>query len=111
MSTQAPSASSSTSASSAPDHVDVSVLVPVLNEERHIRDAVAAMQAQRFSGTIELLFADGCSEDRTREILHELAAGDPRIRVLDNPRRDTASGLNASPRAGRGERVARMGAD
>src|SRR5437899_327862 len=31
-------------------HVDASVLVPVLNEERHIRDSVAAMQAQRFDG-------------------------------------------------------------
>jgi len=39
--------------------VDVSVLVPVFNEERHIREAVAAMQAQAFDGSIELLFADG----------------------------------------------------
>ena len=47
------------------DRVDISVLVPVLNEERHIRATVAAMQAQRFDGTIELLFADGGSEDGT----------------------------------------------
>ena len=37
------------------DRVDVSVLVPVFNEERHIRETVAAMQAQRFDGAIELL--------------------------------------------------------
>lgn len=90
--------------------VDVSVLVPVLNEERHIRETVAAMQAQRFDGTIELLFANGRSDDRTREILLELAAGDPRIRVLDNPRRRTASGLNVCLREARGEFVARMDA-
>jgi succinoglycan biosynthesis protein ExoA len=90
--------------------VDVSVLVPVLNEERHIRQTVAAMQAQRFDGTIELLFADGGCEDRTREILLELAANDPRIRVLDNPRRRTASGLNVCLREARGEFVARMDA-
>jgi succinoglycan biosynthesis protein ExoA len=90
--------------------VDVSVLVPVLNEERHIRETVAAMQSQRFDGTVELLFADGGSEDRTREILLELAAGDPRIRVLDNPRRRTASGLNVCLREARGEFVARMDA-
>jgi len=69
------------------DLVDVSVLVPVLNEERHIREAIAAMQAQRFDGSVELLLADGGSEDRTREILLELAASDPLIRVLDNPKR------------------------
>jgi succinoglycan biosynthesis protein ExoA len=94
----------------ADDRVDISVLVPVLNEERHIRETVAAMQAQRFDGTIELLFADGCSTDRTREILLELAAADPRIRVLENPRRGTASGLNVCLREARGEFVARMDA-
>jgi succinoglycan biosynthesis protein ExoA len=90
--------------------VDVSVLVPVLNEERHIRETVAAMQAQRFDGEIELLFADGGSEDRTRELLLELAAEDGRIRVLENPRRRTASGLNVCLREARGEYVARMDA-
>jgi succinoglycan biosynthesis protein ExoA len=90
--------------------VDVSVLVPVLNEERCIRETVAAMQAQRFDGTLELLFADGRSDDRTREILLELAERDPRIRVLDNPRRRTASGLNVCLREARGEFVARMDA-
>jgi succinoglycan biosynthesis protein ExoA len=92
------------------DRVDVSVLVPVLNEERHIRETVAAMQAQRFDGVVELLFADGGSQDRTREILEELSAQDPRIRVIDNPLRRTASGLNACLREARGEFVARMDA-
>ncbi len=86
------------------------MLVPVLNEERHIRETVAAMRAQRFDGNVELLFADGGSQDRTREILGELAAEDPRIRVLENPRRRTASGLNVCLREARGEFVARMDA-
>jgi succinoglycan biosynthesis protein ExoA len=92
------------------DRVDISVLIPVLNEERHIRETVAAMQAQRFDGTVELLFADGGSEDATREILEQLAEQDPRIRVFDNPRRRTASGLNVCLREARGEYVARMDA-
>ncbi|MHB8235173.1 MAG: glycosyltransferase [Solirubrobacteraceae bacterium] len=94
----------------AREHVDISVLVPVFNEERHIRETVAAMQAQRFDGTVEFLFADGRSQDGTREILHELALADPRIRVIDNPLRRTASGLNACLREARGEYVARMDA-
>lgn len=91
-------------------HVDVSVLIPVLNEERHIRDAVAAMLAQELDGTFELIFADGRSEDRTRAILDEIAEEDPRVVVLDNPGRHTASGLNICLRAARGEFVARMDA-
>lgn len=88
----------------------ISVLVPVLNEEKHIAETVAAMQAQEFAGTVELLFADGGSEDRTREILGELAGSDSRIRLLDNPRRSATSGLNVCLRAARGEYVARMDA-
>jgi succinoglycan biosynthesis protein ExoA len=82
----------------------------VLNEERHIRIAVAAMQDQELDGDFELLFADGGSSDRTREILLELARADPRIRVLDNPRGHTASGLNVCLAAAVGRYVARMDA-
>jgi succinoglycan biosynthesis protein ExoA len=92
------------------DHVEVSVLVPVLNEETYIREAARAMQAQRFDGSAEFLFIDGRSEDRTVEILEELAADDPRIRILDNPDRITPVALNIGLRAARGEVIARMDA-
>lgn len=90
--------------------VDVSVLVPVLDEEEHIHATVQAMQGQEFDGRLEFLFADGRSEDRTKAILEELACEDPRIRVLDNPRRRTPSGLNVCLSHARGEFVARMDA-
>lgn len=92
------------------ERTDVSVLTPVLNEEPYIRAAVRDMQAQRFDGAFELIFIDGRSEDRTREILEELAREDPRIRILDNPARSTPNGLNVGLRAARGEFVARMDA-
>jgi succinoglycan biosynthesis protein ExoA len=102
---------SSPSASTAETrHVDVSVLIPVLNEEHHIREAVAAMLAQELDGTFELIFADGRSEDRTHAILDEIAEEDAHVVVLDNPGRHTASGLNICLRAARGEFVARMDA-
>ena len=82
----------------------------MLNEERHIRETVEAMRSQQFDGEVEFLFADGGSEDRTWSILEELSGDDPRIRVLDNPRRQTPSGLNVCLRAARGEYVARMDA-
>ncbi len=88
----------------------VSTLTPVLNEEAFIRETVAALQAQDVAGEAEFLFMDGRSTDRTKEILRELAAEDPRIRVLDNPARHTASGLNIGLRAARGEYVARVDA-
>jgi hypothetical protein len=90
--------------------VDVSVLTPVLDEEAHLREVVARMQAQDFDGDVEFLFIDGGSRDSSRAILAELAADDPRIRVLDNPQRRTPFALNIGLRAARGEVVARMDA-
>lgn len=88
----------------------VSVLVPVLNEERWLPEALAAMRAQEVEGEVELLFADGGSTDGTRAILEEAAREDGRIHVFDNPRRITPSGLNVALSHARGEYVARMDA-
>jgi glycosyltransferase involved in cell wall biosynthesis len=90
---------------------DISVLIPVLNEGAHIRETVAAMQAQQLDGlTMELLFVDGASDDDTKEILEELAREDPCIRVLENPARTTAIALNIALRSARGRYLARMDA-
>jgi succinoglycan biosynthesis protein ExoA len=92
------------------ESVVVSVLVPVYNEELHLRDAAAAMLAQELDGTAEFLFIDGGSQDSSPAILRELAASDPRVRVLDNPARRTPHALNLGLRAARGEFIARMDA-
>jgi succinoglycan biosynthesis protein ExoA len=92
------------------DGIACSVLVPVLNEERHIRASVSAMLGQSFPGRLEVLLVDGGSTDGTRAILEELARQDPRVRVLDNPRGRTPSGLNIALRHARGRWVARMDA-
>jgi glycosyltransferase involved in cell wall biosynthesis len=92
------------------DGVACSVLVPVLNEERYVEQAVDAMRRQRFDGGLEFIFADGGSSDRTREILQRLAEQDPRIRVFDNPSRSVSSGLNVCLSHARGRWVVRMDA-
>jgi succinoglycan biosynthesis protein ExoA len=90
--------------------VDVSVLIPVLNEEAHLRLAAQAMLAQEFDGRVEFLFIDGGSEDGSVSILEELAASDDRVRVLANPARRTPHALNIGLRAARGTFIARMDA-
>jgi succinoglycan biosynthesis protein ExoA len=90
---------------------DVSVLIPVLNEAAHLRETVAAMQAQELDGlTVELLFVDGASGDDTKRILEQLAREDPRIRVFDNPARTTGIALNIALANARGRFLARMDA-
>ncbi len=88
--------------------VDCSILVPVLNEERHIEQTVAAIRRQRFDGRLEFLFADGGSHDRTAEILERLSRADSRIRLLRNPRRTVSSGLNVALAHARGRWIARI---
>ena len=65
----------------------LSIIMPALNEEANIRDAVAeaiAAVGDRFSDYEILLFDDG-SRDRTGALMDELARGNPRIRVTHNP--------------------------
>ena len=90
--------------------VDVSVLVPVLNEAALIERTAEAIRSQRFDGTVELLFVDGGSDDGTRALLEELAAEDDSIRILDNLSRRVPNALNIGLREARGEFVARMDA-
>jgi succinoglycan biosynthesis protein ExoA len=88
----------------------VSVLVPVLDEARHLRDSTAAMAAQRFDGDLEFLMLDGGSTDGTRDILAELAARDPRFRLIDSPAGTVPAALNLGLAHAGGEFVARMDA-
>jgi hypothetical protein len=76
----------------------VSVVVCVLNEERHVAEAVQHALRQDHLGPLELVIALGPSRDRTDEIVAELAALDPRIRAVRNPdpRGATPAGLNAA---------------
>jgi succinoglycan biosynthesis protein ExoA len=68
--------------------------MPVLNEERHLAAAVRRVLDQGYPGELEVILAIGPSEDRTREIADQLAAEDPRVRVVDNPAAKTPHALN-----------------
>jgi succinoglycan biosynthesis protein ExoA len=93
----------------APDSVfgpSVTVALPVLDEARNIRAALASIAAQTYRPIVEVLVADGGSRDETREI----AASYPGIpvRVLDNPGRIQAAGLNVALREAKGEVFVRV---
>jgi glycosyltransferase involved in cell wall biosynthesis len=90
--------------------VQLSVLVPCLDEERHIGAAIEGMRAQTFSGAVEFLFLDGGSTDATRAVLDAVAAGDERFRIFDDPGTNVPERLNLGLRRARGAIVARMDA-
>lgn len=87
----------------------VSVVTPCRNESDHIERFLEDLGAQRCEAfDLEFLVADGGSTDGTREILDRHAATDSRLRVLDNPRRRIAPGLNTAILGARGDIVVRM---
>jgi succinoglycan biosynthesis protein ExoA len=72
----------------------VSVVMPILDEEHHLRDAVQHVLGQDYPGELEIVMALGPSTDRTDEIAAELAAEDHRVRSVPNPSGATGAGLN-----------------
>ncbi|HET9650083.1 MAG TPA: glycosyltransferase family 2 protein [Microlunatus sp.] len=86
----------------------VSVVMPVLNEERHLADAVGRVLDQHYPGPLEVIMAVGPSRDRTGEIAAQLAARDHRLRVLDNPAGKTPVALNLAIAASRYDILVRV---
>lgn len=72
----------------------VSVILPVLNEEHYLANAVSAILRQNFKGQLEVVLAIGPSKDRTMQIAEGLAADDARVKIVENPTGRTAAGLN-----------------
>lgn len=80
--------------------VPVSVVMPVLNEERSLADACAAVLNNGYAGELELIIALGPSTDGTDEIAERIAA-DERVHLVSNPTGATPSGLNLAISAAR----------
>ena len=84
--------------------------MPLLDEARHFEAVVGSVVAQDYDGEIEFIFVDNGSTDGTRELLAGLADRDPRVRVVDNPRRGIPISLNMGLAAATGEIFVRMDA-
>jgi succinoglycan biosynthesis protein ExoA len=85
----------------------VSVIMPVLDEEQHLAEAVAGVLAQDYPGELELVLSLGPSQDRTDEIAAGLATADDRIRLVENPSGRTPDALNAAIKAARHDLIVR----
>jgi succinoglycan biosynthesis protein ExoA len=91
----------------------VTVIIPVLNEERDIAGCIEALAGQDYPlGRIEVIVVDGSSVDNTVSAVLTTAAEchiSP-VRVLANPRARTSSSLNIGLQNASGSIVARVDA-
>jgi glycosyltransferase involved in cell wall biosynthesis len=76
----------------SPD-LQISLVVPVRNEEESLARLVSSIRAQTRQPE-EVLLVDGGSNDRTVELARELAAGDERFRVVEAGEASPGRGRN-----------------
>ena len=89
----------------------ISVVMPVMNEERYLRTAIDSILAQTFTD-FEFIIIDDSSTDSTPDILANYARCDERISVIRNDQNQGISrSLNTGLKAARGQYIARMDGD
>ena len=90
----------------------ISIVIPCRNEKRHIGAFLDSLLRQSFDRgwEVEILVADGMSDDGTREILRQYMLKAPSVQMIDNPGRIVSTGLNAAIAASTGEVIIRMDA-
>ena len=86
----------------------VSVILPILNEERDLSNCISAILQQDYPSNIEVILALGPSKDKTSQIAEKLSELDPRIKLVKNPTGQTAAGLNLAIKASSYEIICRI---
>ena len=83
--------------------------MPVRNEAAFIERSVGSVLAQDYPhDRMEILIADGMSQDATRQIITGLQHQRTKIKIIDNPGKIVATGLNAALRQAKGEIIVRV---
>jgi len=72
----------------------VTVIMPVRNEQAHLVGAVESVLSQNYPGNLEITLAIGPSIDETDKVAKELAAKYSNLKLIENPKGLTTSGLN-----------------
>ncbi len=88
----------------------ITVLMPVFNGEKYLREAIESILDQTFAD-FEFLIIDDGSTDHSLSIIEEYARRDARIRIVSRENRGLVSTLNEGIDLARGAYLARMDCD
>lgn len=89
----------------------VSAIVPCRNEEKYIAKCLDSIVGQDFpKENLEVFVVDGASEDKSREIIKRYANNYHFIRLIDNPKLITPSGMNIGIKNSKGDIIIKMDA-
>ena len=89
----------------------LSVIVPIYNEEKYIAKCIDSILEQDFpKDELEIILADGMSQDCTREIVAKYTAKYPFISLIDNPKRIAPWAMNLAVKEAKGDVIMRLDA-
>ena len=77
----------------------IAAIIPTLNERAHIAGLLDRLLCDAPADLAEILVVDGGSTDGTQAIVEEVARAEPRVRLLHNPDRIQAAGVNRAAAA------------
>lgn len=76
------------------DEGSVLLIVPVLNEEKHLEACIAGLLKQDYRGAMTIAIVDGGSTDATQAIAARIGLSHANVRLLTNPRRIQSAAVN-----------------
>ena len=89
----------------------VSVVMPVYNAEKYLREAIDSILRQTFDD-FEFIIVNDCSKDTSWDIMQEYARRDPRVILIYNAQNlGEAGARNVGMAQARGQYIAAMDAD
>jgi len=89
----------------------ISIIVPVYNEERHLKKCLTSILNQSIIDlVVEILAIDGGSIDNSKQIVNDFSNINNKIKLLLNPKRNQASAFNIGVENSHGDIIVRMDA-
>jgi glycosyltransferase involved in cell wall biosynthesis len=92
--------------------ITVSIVIPVYNEEKYINKCILSLLKQDYpQNQMEWIFVDGCSSDRTKEIIESYKHKFPHlIRLYNNPKKTVPYAMNIGIKSSVGKYIIRLDA-
>ncbi len=85
---------------------DISIVIPTLNEEAYLEDALSSLRNQFIHRNYEIIISDGHSDDKTVQIAEKYDA-----KIVYERKRTIAAGRQAGALAAEGKVIVSAGAD
>ena len=87
----------------------ITIILPIRNEVKYIKQTLESILNQNnINQVVEILIADGMSDDGTREIIKDYIQNNSNIQLIDNPEKIVSTGFNRALSISEGDIIIRV---